>query len=80
MGHVSRQCGSKNNLVSHLPMGKALRIILWLPRVYSMSTVIGAEYVMSLRRHWSRITVSERPLPSSNPTVNTVHSSLNFPH
>lgn len=38
--------------VGYLPMGSALRMILWLPRVYSMSTVMGAEYVMSLRRHW----------------------------
>lgn len=27
----------------YLPMGNALRMILWLPRVYSMSTVMGAE-------------------------------------
>lgn len=51
MGLESRQCGSNTDFISHLPMGKALRMILWLPRVYSISTVIGAEYVMSLKRH-----------------------------
>lgn len=49
------QCGSPIEVISHLPMGKALRMILWLPRVYSMSTVMGAEYVMSRKRHWNRI-------------------------
>lgn len=54
-GHITglecRQRGSNTDVISHLPMGKALRMILWLPRVYSISTVMGAEYVMSRRRH-----------------------------
>lgn len=58
-GHLTglkcRWCGSHNWWCSHLPMGKALRMILWLPRVYSISTVMGAEYVMSRKRHWKRI-------------------------
>lgn len=29
--------------IFYLPIGSALRMILWLPRVYSMSTVMGAE-------------------------------------
>lgn len=65
-GHLTglecRQCGSYTDDVSHLPMGKALRMILWLPRVYSISTVMGAEYVMSRKRHWKRITQSLLPL------------------
>lgn len=41
---ANKKCQQKaQHGVSHLPMGRALRMILWLPRVYSMSTVIGAE-------------------------------------
>lgn len=37
----------------YLPTGKLFLIMRWLPLVYSMSTVSGAEYVMSLRRHYN---------------------------
>lgn len=78
MEQNSRQCGSNSNFTSHLPMGNAFRIILWLPRVYSMSTVIGAEYVMSLKRHWNKNHTVTAPLAFRVPTRSTVHTKLNF--
>ena len=37
------EMGAEKKEVKYLPMGNALRMILWLPLVYSMSTVMGAE-------------------------------------
>jgi len=36
---------------TYLPIGKLFLTIRWAPRVYSMSTVMGAEYVISRKRH-----------------------------
>ncbi len=43
--------------LTHLPMGRLFLTILWLPRVYSTSTVMGAEYVMSRKRHYQNIKI-----------------------
>jgi hypothetical protein len=36
---------------SHLPISKLFLITRWFPRVYSISTVMGAEYVKSRSLH-----------------------------
>ena len=39
------------HIVIYLPIGKLFLTIRCWPLVYSISTVIGAEYVISLKRH-----------------------------
>lgn len=41
--HFKNHVKAKPKHIFYLPIGSALRMILWLPRVYSMSTVMGAE-------------------------------------
>lgn len=41
--YFKKSCQTRPKHRFYLPIGSALRMILWLPRVYSMSTVMGAE-------------------------------------
>lgn len=49
------------SMIGILPIGRLFLTTLWFPLVYSMSTVTGAEYVMSLRRHsWGVVSLVYR--------------------